>query len=720
MSALDLAPLFSPAAIAVVGATETPGAVGCEVIENLLHHGYAGEILPVNPKYDRLHDRPCYPSLGDLPRVPDLVAVTVPAAAVGVVVRRAGEAGIPYAIVYASGFAEAGDEGAALQDELARAAWETGIHVVGPNCQGVMNIADSIHVGFGPPYRLSYAKGAVSVVSQSGAFGNSLLIGMDAEGLGLCRYASTGNEAETGLTDLVGGLLEDDATRVVAGYVEGLGDGMALRRLALAAVEARKPLVLWKVGTSQAGARAAASHTANLAGDPACYRAVFDQLGIVRASDVGDMADAVRGLENGRVAKGARVGVVTISGGAGVAMADRADELGLTLAPLDPATLERLADVLPAFASLANPLDVTAGALASPETLEAAMRAVVADPNVDMLAVSLAAASGRAAMTAAETLAAIAAATDMPVAIAWNAPPALNEEAHRILRVARLPVFQTPGRAIKGLAATYRFGAAVSGRTALERLAGLSRTPAPETVLLDEMASKTFLDGTGIAAPQEAQAHTADEAVEVAARIGAPVVMKLLSAAVAHKSELGGVRVGLREEADVRRAFADICAVADGLNPPGGVLVQAMVAGGTEAIVGARNDEVFGPMVMFGAGGIYAELMSDVSFRLAPFDREEARAMIAETRFACVLAGARGRAPADVEALAGALAGLSEVIAGATSLREIEINPLFVLPEGRGVVAGDCVAHVARAGGTQVPAGESLPQEAAIEAPVDE
>ncbi|WP_299913288.1 acetate--CoA ligase family protein [uncultured Paracoccus sp.] len=695
-STLNLNPLYAPRAIAVVGATETTGAVGCEIIQNLLRHGYDGTIFPVNPKYDTLYERSCFASLADLPYAPDLVAIAVPAVTVADIVRKAGALGVSFAIVYASGFAEAGEEGAALQEDVARAAAETGIRVIGPNCQGVMNIADGIHIGFGPPYGLSYRKGAVSVVSQSGAFGNSLLIGMDAEGLGLCRYASTGNEVQTGLTDLIGGLLEDDATQVIAGYIEGMSDGTELRRLALRAVETRKPLVLWKVGTSQAGARAAASHTANLAGDPACYQAVFDQLGIIRATDVDDMADAVRALQNGRYASGKRVGVVTVSGGAGVAMADRADDLGLTLDAFTPATLDRLTRSLPKFASFANPLDVTAGVLASPEWLAEALRAVVEDPNVDMLAVALAAVSGRAAMTAAETLAAIAAETGIPIVIAWNAPVALNRDASDILERANLPVFQTPGRAIRGLAAAQRFGAAIVAQPALERLAAGPFSLPKDTQLLDEMASKAYLP-VGISAPQEDVARTADEALAIARRIGGRVVMKLLSASVAHKSDIGGVRVNLSSDAEITAAFDDISTIAAGLTPAGSVLVQAMVVGGTETIIGARIDEVFGPMVMFGAGGIYAELMQDVSFRMAPFGLDEAHRMISETRFSRVLAGARGREAVDIDALAVALVGMSEAIAADGSLQEIEINPLFVLPKGKGVIVGDCVVHLAQA-----------------------
>ncbi|NVJ93150.1 MAG: acetate--CoA ligase family protein [Methylocystaceae bacterium] len=695
MTHLKMDRLFNPQSIAVVGATETSGAVGCEVIENLRHHGYGGEIFPINPKYERLHSVKCFPSISDLPKTPDIVAVAVPAKAVPDVVRAAGECGVPFAIVFASGFAESGESGTGLQDDLYRAAQETGIHIIGPNCQGIMNITNQIHIGFGSPYRLSYQKGNISIVSQSGAFGNSLLMGLDSEDLGLRHYASTGNEVNTGILDLIDGLLDDEDTAVVAGYIEGLNDGLALRKIAYKALERERPLVLWKVGNSRVGMAAAASHTANLAGDPACYHAVFDQLGIVYANDVGDMSDLVHGLKSARWGYGPRIGVVTVSGGAGIAMADRAEELGLCIDPFEDATIEKLKKTLPEFASFANPLDVTAGALSSPEVIKNALQCVVADAHVDMLAVGLAAASGTAALVAARVLAEISKEYALPIAIAWNGPKHLNEEAYDILEAAGLSVFKTPSRAIRGLSAPYRFGMALQRKEALNDLCQVeSIVPKVKTVLLDEMSSKTYLKGTGIDAPAEAIAKTAHEAKSLARNFGTPVVMKLLSSQIAHKSDIGGVRLNLSEDQDVEEAFDEIATLIEKHDPSGQVLIQKQVSGGTEAIVGARIDEIFGPMVMFGAGGIYAELFSDVSFRLAPFNESEALKMINETRFSKVLKGARGRKPADIPALCKALSGLSKLIAQKEAIcNELEINPLFVLQEGQGVIVGDCVAH---------------------------
>lgn len=694
----DLDLLFEPRAIAVVGATETPGAVGSQVIENLIHHGYGGTVLPINPKYETVHGFACFADIAALPEVPDLVAIAVPAAHVAGVVAAAGRKGIPFAVVFASGFAETGEAGIALQAELAAAARDAGVRLIGPNCQGIMNVAERIHVGFGPPYRLTYKPGSVGVVSQSGAFGNSLVMGMSDEGIGMRRYASTGNEVDTNALDLIDGMLDDPEIGVIAGYIEGFRDAVPLRRIAAKAVARNVPVVLWKVGNSKAGAHAAASHTANLAGDPRFYRAAFDQLGIVSAGDVGDMADCIRALAPKRWAGGPRVGIVTISGGAGVAMADRAEELGLSIEPFAQATLADLRARLPAFASVANPLDVTAGALTDPGSLREALEAVVADPGVDMLAVALAATAGAAAVTMTQALAALAKRVATPIVVAWNASRADNRAAFDTLAAAGIPVFATPGRAIRGLSAIARFGAAVAAGGPDLALPEGPRGPAGPVRTLNEMDSKGQLAGTGIVAPGEAVADTADAAVAAARALGMPVVMKLLSETIVHKSDIGGVRLNLCSDAEVRDAFAAIAAAGRkaerGVGPR--VLVQQQVAGGVEVILGARVDDVFGPMVMVGAGGILAEVISDVAFRLAPIDADAARRMIAETKVARILAGIRGRPRCDVDALAEAIAGLSRAIASADgTLREIEINPLFVQVDGAGVVAGDCVAHVA-------------------------
>lgn len=692
---LNFERLFHPRAVAVVGASETPGSVGRDVVENLLDRDFSGRIFPVNPKRESVLGLPCHAALRDIGEPVDVVAITVPASFAAEVVREAGRIGARFAVIFASGFAEAGEDGEALQTELSRAAQDSGIRLIGPNCQGFMNVADAVHIGFGPPYKLDYRKGQVGLVSQSGAFGNSLLMGLSDEKIGVRRYVSTGNEADTTALDMMTAMLEDPGTQVIAGYIEGLSDARRLRDVAARSRAVNKPLVLWKVGRSQMGAQAAASHTASLAGDDKLYRAAFRQYGIVDVDDIGEMADAIRALSTGRRASGPRVGVITVSGGAGVAMADKIEAMGLDLGAFAPETVAALHDILPKFASFANPLDVTANAVMDPLALEKVLDLVARDHGVDMLALAFAGASGKAGQAIAKAVEALCAKSELPVVISWNAPRSHNGEAYERLENLGIPVYATPARAIQGLAAIWT---ARGAQTAIPTGRIPDETP---HYLLNEAEAKAHLSGTGIQAPAETVVHSVADASSAATELGFPVVAKLLSRCIDHKSDLGGVHLGLKDIEAVTEAFNTIDAIPASLSPPvpnEGVLVQKMVAGGTEVILGARNDPAFGPIIMFGAGGVFAEIFEDIALRIAPINQIEAHRMIRETRISRVLEGARGRTSLDVDALAYAIASLSTKIADPDGvLQEVEINPLFVREQG--VMAGDCVVRISMRAG---------------------
>lgn len=684
---------FRPGAIAVVGASERPGSVGRDVMENLVGRGFSGPLYPVNPKYKAVLGHRCLASLADLPEPVDVVAIAVPAKDVAAVIREAGAAGAGMAVVFASGFAEAGEDGARHQAEVVAAAEASGVRVLGPNCQGFMNITEDIRVGFGPPYKFNYLSNGVGAVSQSGAFGNSVLIGLSAEGVGVRYYASTGNEANVTALSLIEAMLDDAENSVIAAYVEGLRDAHRLREVAGKASRLDKPLVIWKVGRSHAASKAAASHTASLSGDDRIYRAAFRQFGIVDVDDIGDMADCIRALETGRKTQGPRIGVVTVSGGAGVVMADQIEDRGLRLADFSEDTIAELRQVLPRFASFANPLDVTAAAVMEPKALEVALEVVARDPGVDMLALAFAGASGEPGVSIAQAVGALYTRHVLPITVAWNVPYDENAQAYDLLRAARVPVYASPARAIRGLAAVWCARRAVM-------VSGTAPPTVRASTLLNEVDSKRHIARLGIPGPREDVVTSASAARKAAAKIGFPVVVKLLSSHLGHKSELGGVRVGLRDAADVGETFDEIAAIPGAMVPPlpfEGVLVQEQVRDGTEVLLGARVDSVFGPIVMIGAGGVHAEIFEDVAIRLAPITLAEARAMIGETRISRVLEGIRGSQPRDAEALAEAVVRFAEAIAEPSGkLQEIEINPLFVMPRGSGIVAGDCVVRTAK------------------------
>ncbi|MFI0471377.1 acetate--CoA ligase family protein [Halomonas sp. HMF6819] len=678
--------LFEPRSIAVAGASTNLESIGGQPIKHLLDAGYAGNIYPINPKYDRVADLVCYPGIDDLPEAPDVIVIAVAANRALDMIKAAGEKGIPYAIVFSSGFAETGDEGHAAQAELRSVARAAGITLIGPNCQGLMNIAENIRIGFGTPYSLDYHKGGVCMSSQSGAFGNSLLMALSDEGIGFRHYISTGNEAQTTSLDCLEYFIDDPQTQVVTGYVEGFQDAYRLRQLGQKALASNKPVVLWKVGNSDAGARAASSHTANLAGASTYYEAAFRQFGIVSANDVGDMADCVRALLTNKRPKGNGVAVLSVSGGAGIAMADRCAEQELTLPDFSEQTLDELRPLLPGFASLSNPMDITAGVLSDPASFATALRVVIKDPAVDMLGLCLAALSGKVATLIAEEIAQVAAESDVPILVAWNAPTGTADDAYRILEDANIPRYGSPVRSARGFGAIWRF---TSAALAQHETAKVRPHQAPDNAKpLNEYSAKQLLQTYSLPVTREVVASNANEAVSAAQEIGYPVVMKILSKDIAHKSDAGGVLVGLDSDEGVQEGFERLARLPATLGENiafEGVLIQEMVSGGTEVILGAVNDPGFGPVIMVGAGGVYTEVFEDVAFAIAPINRRQAQDLIDSTRISRVLRGARGRPPGDIEALVDTLVQLSKLaMAESERFTEIDINPLIVLPEGDG------------------------------------
>ncbi len=698
----DFTSLFKPKSVAIIGASSDAKTISGQPMVYLKKHGYTGTIYPVNPKYQQIGDTPCYADIASLPAVPDVAVIAVSAKMALPMLRACGEKGIPFVIILTAGFAETGAEGAKAQDEIRAIAQRYNIGVIGPNCQGMMNIEDRIHIGFGAPYGMSYRKGGMSVTSQSGAWGNSILILANEEGLGFRRYVSTGNEACTTSLDLIDSYIDDPETRIITGYVEGFKDAHRTVAIGHKALAAGKPLLMWKVGTSEAGAAAAASHTANLGGTPALYKAAFHQAGIIEVTDVSDLADCTRALLSGRMPRGNRLGILTASGGAGILMADNAAKAGMEIAKLTPETTAALRKILPAHAGFNNPIDVTGGAGSDLEMYRQALMLVAEDPNVDMLGIPLAAVSGPNAQGLVTQVAAVARATDIPILVAWQGDDEQNKEGYALLDSVGVPRYKTPVRCARGFDALWQF---VNAQRRLERNRSekpleLHSTSAKALLAgrktdLAEYEAKRVLADYGIAVTKEKLATSKEQARALAAEIGFPVALKVQSADIPHKTEAGGVRIGLADADAVAQAYEDILASSLAYAPQAkidGVLVQSMVSGGVEIILGVNNDPLFGPAIMFGLGGIFAEVMKDVTFRLAPISRFDAEEMIREVRAFPLLDGARGKPKADVAALADAIVRLSALaIDLKDEVAEIDINPLFVLPAGKGVVAGDAL-----------------------------
>jgi acetate---CoA ligase (ADP-forming) len=700
----NLERLFNPRSIAVIGASQNIKTISGQPVYALAKHGYAGPIYPVNPKYAEVEGHRCYPAVADLPEVPDLALILVAAARVPQMLTEVGRKGIPFCIIFSSGFAETGDEGRALQAQIAAIAREYDIAVVGPNCQGMIGVTDNVYAGFGSAFSGdNFRGGSLSMTTQSGGFGYGVVILAEESGLGFRHIVSTGNEVGLTTTDFIDWFAQDPQTKVIGAYMEGVKDAHRLLEVGDRALDADKPVLIWKVGNTEVGSRAAASHTANLGGALALYEAAFRQRGMIRVRDANELIDYTKVFESGKRPAGNRVAIVTISGGGGILMADQCVESGLSVGPLTKESEAKLKGIIPAFGSWQNPIDITAGIFNNPEMLAQAMQIIVDDPTVDSIVVINASLQGEIATLRAKELVELNRTTPKPILTAWSAREKFAADAYRVLREGRVPRFATPVACGKALAALTTFAEAQRrrAREKTEPVLALSRPQAQQMLAgrsadLAEHQAKALIAQYGIAVTREVLATDRAAAMTAAQSIGFPVVLKIQSPDIAHKTEAGGVRVGLADAQAVGQAYDQIIASAKAHAPEArieGVSVQEMVRGGTELIVGVQNDPLFGPAVMVGLGGVYAEVFKDVSFRLAPLTRSIADSMLQELNCFPLLDGARGRPKADVDAVVDTLLALSALaIDLKDELAELDINPLLVLDRGQGVKALDALA----------------------------
>ena len=699
----DLERFFNPRAIAIIGASQDLATISGQPLKHLTSHGYTGKLYPVNPRYQEIAGIKCYAALADLPEAPDLVLILVNASRVIDMLRQCGAKGVPYVIIFSSGFSEVGGSGINLQQQLADIAREFNIGVIGPNCQGMINVADSVFAGFGSVFHTDYEPGVVSMVSQSGGFGFSVMnLSSKDGGLKFRQMVTTGNEIGISTLDFIEYFIRDPQTEIIAAYLEGAKDAWRLPEIGDKALAAGKPVMVWKVGNTEQGQKAAASHTANLGGAMALYQAAFRQKGIIQVEDIQDVVDYGRAFRHGRLPAGNRVAIITISGGAGILMTDECIARGMQLAQLAPETVAKLCEFVPSYGSLGNPVDVTAAIFNDLTLINRTLQAINDDPGVDCIAMINASLQGEIAIRVATEIVAVAQKTTKPIFISWSARDAVATEAYALLDAARLPHYKSPVRCGRAMAAVSwyadarRRNEAQRGEQPLrivkndikQQLAGISAD-------VSEHTAKRIIAAYGIGVTLEELATTQEQALAAAKRIGYPVAIKVQSPDISHKTEARAVRLGIASDGELRSAYDDVLAHARAYNERArieGVLVQEMVKDGLEAILGVTNDPLFGPAVMFGLGGIFAEVLKDVAFRLAPVTPSMAREMIAEIKGYPLLAGARGRAPADVDALADAIVRLSALAVDLKDhVAELDINPLFVFERGKGVKAADAL-----------------------------
>jgi acetyltransferase len=705
---LDLKNLFHPRSVALIGASTEQNKLSGRPFRFFREYGYAGNFYPVNPKYPEIAGVPCFAKLSDIPGEVDLAVITLPATAVPEALAECGAKGVKAAAIISSGFAEVGGEGVRLQDELQRIALENGIAVCGPNCSGFVYFPERVTATFSVGLDSGFPEaGPAAFISQSGALSSYILGAAKERGLAFRYWITTGNECVLSFTDYLQYVLEDPEVRLVLGYLEDARDGEAFQAAARRALVLDKPLIIMKTGRSEAGAKASISHTGSLAGADEVYQAVFSKNGVLRAENLDELFDLALLAQAPRRPRRKRVQVVSISGAAGILMADVGNEFGLEFADLSDTTKDELQKIMPAFASIANPMDVTAEAVARPGLLSQAAEVILKDPNVDNLVMFFGIVPG-AHEKLATAMAQVAQGTDKLVVMTWFPLP--RQDIWMGLARAGVPVFPEPARGIRALGKMAQY---VEAR---ERVVSLQ--PAPdiretnlgseiEQILdqaknqgrnaLSEVEAKSLLKALGLTVPRGGLARSAAEARSVANSIGGPVALKASSPDLLHKTEAGVIRLGVESPEEVERAFEEIVAKAKKWDPQArldGVLVEEMIGGDTrEVIVGTRQDLRFGPIVTFGLGGVFVEALRDFAVWPAPLSLDEAREMIRSIRGYRILTAFRGRPAADLEALAQVLCQVGQfACAWRERIAELEINPLFVFPEGSGVVLGDALA----------------------------
>ena len=685
---------FNPESIAVIGASRTPGKIGHTIIYNLIQYGYPGAVYPINPEASEILGLKAYPSILDIAGKIGLAVVVVPPPKVGEVISQCGTKKIDSAIIITAGFGESGSEGTKLEDDLVRRAKESGMRIIGPNCLGVIDTHSKVNASFaaGMP-----AQGSIGFFSQSGALCIAVLDRALSEDIGFSKFISMGNKADVSDTDIMLALAEDDSTKVILGYIEGVKDGKKFMEVA-SQVSKKKPLIILKSGTTSSGARAASSHTGALSGREAAFDAAFKQSGIIRAYSVAELFNYALAFADQPLPQGPNIVVVTNSGGPGILAADACDKSDLQLVSLHKETVDKLRTFLPSFASFYNPVDILGDA--SAERYEKALTTVLEDDKVNGVIVLLTPTAIVDVEATANVVATISNSTDKPVLTSFMGKKRVEPGA-KILMKHSVPNYSYPEEAVSSLNAMYHYHLWINRPDkSYARLEGLKdkvshifeKVREEKRERLSESEVYEVLNTYGFSQPKSLLARTSEEAVAAAKGIGYPVAMKIISPQVIHKSDVGGIKLNLNTKKEVANAFFDITTRVKDIMPAAtlyGVMVEEMILGGKEVIIGITKDAQFGHMIMFGLGGIYVEVLKDISFRIAPLSHEDAIEMIREIKTFPLLRGVRGEVEADIAAIKKSLLTFSQMTVDFPQIIEADINPLLVKKRGEGVIAID-------------------------------
>ena len=693
-----LAMLFQARSIALVGASQVEDSVGGRPIKYLQKYGFDGRIYPVTPRYEAINGLQCYASVREIPDPVDLALLAVSAARIPDVLEDCAAKGIPTVLIFSSGFAELGDEGREAQVRLVNEARNHGVRICGPNSMGTMNLRSGLTATFSAVLEHNHRPGSMALISQSGMYGAYILAQATTADIGFGLFATTGNEADIELAELLQYVVSEPETKSVLAYVEQIRDGDAFVQAAESALEQGRPIVIIKVGRSDVGARAAQSHTGAIAGSDEAYKAVFRQHGLIAVDTVDEMLDIAQLIDYGIFPEGNRVGIISLSGGAAIMIADACAASGLEVPTLPQEVQLSLKKRVP-FAGVANPIDATGQLFNDPDFYKDFLGTLVKQPDIDSIVLFFGQMIGYV-----EDLGITVVQESVKAARSCGKPFAMvampgDGRAATLLREGGIPHFTDPERTIRAIAAVTSYTERRKTLLARRRKAGnIDLSPIDRVEVDTELGAKKFLSDHGLHVTREHLATSSETAVGHAYNIGYPVALKVNSPDIAHKTEVNAIKLGLGNELEVKRAYEEIMQTVGDRCPNAevrGILVQEMIRGGLELILGVKHDPVFGPMVMCGFGGIHAEVLRDFSLRQAPVEQDTAAEMLSELRGYSILEGTRGKGPVDIAAVIDAVVKLSWIAVRTREwIKELDINPLIALPEGQGCVVADALFGV--------------------------
>jgi acetyltransferase len=692
---MKLEAFFKPKSIAVVGASREPEKVGHRIFRNLVEGGFKGQLYPINPKADEILGIKCYGDISDVPDQIDLAVIAVPAKIVPMVAEECGKKGVKGLVVVSAGFSETGREGTQLEKELLAVCQKYDMRMQGPNCLGFISTQSCMNASFAAAQP---TVGNIAFISQSGALGSAILNWALQNDVGFTSFISLGNEADLNAADFLEALADDEQTRAVGLYVEGVKNG---RRFVEEAkkVSERKPVIALKAGTTDVGVRAVSSHTGSLAGSDTAFSAAFRKAGVLRVNTLEELFVLVLAFEDQPLPKDRDILIITNGGGPGILTADACEKNGLGLPLLEFELIEELRSLLPPHASLNNPLDVLGDADES--RYELALKAGLKSQNIDGIIVILTPQAMTPSDKVAEVIAEVRRSSDKPIITSFMG---LDNDSIAVQTLLKnnIPNYPFPESAAFALKMMYDYGSILkkpneepsfSAQIDVEAVRQvLSEIRADDRLVPTIDESFRIAQQCGISVPKATIARSPDEAGQMADSIGYPVALKVVSPEILHKTDLGGVVLNVASRAEVERNYDIILGKIQGLMPQArifGVLVQEMVPKGKEVIVGAVRDAQFGPLMMFGLGGIYVNFLRDVSYRLSPLTKSEAKEMIEETKAYTLLRGVRGESPSDVDSVVDVILKVSQIMSQFEEIVEMEINPLFVYEERKGCVAVD-------------------------------